>query len=121
MIKKETGQHYNWGQGCDGWHLLRHPELSVIQERMPPATSEVRHYHARARQFFFVLKGVATIELNNRRETLHAHEGIEIPPGAPHQVSNESNEAVEFLVVSQPPSHGDRVPAIDVSVADAQQ
>jgi mannose-6-phosphate isomerase-like protein (cupin superfamily) len=96
MIKKKTAEHYHWGNGCDGWHLLKHPELSVIQERMPPGTSEVRHYHERARQFFFVLTGSATIELNNRRETLHAHEGIEIPPGIPHQIFNESSDACEY-------------------------
>jgi hypothetical protein len=34
MIKKENAEHYNWGPGCDGWHLLKDPELSVIKERM---------------------------------------------------------------------------------------
>ena len=57
MIDKESAPHYGWGEGCDGWHLVRTPELSVIQERMPPGTSEVRHRHGRARQFFFVLSG----------------------------------------------------------------
>ena len=34
--------------------------------------------------------------------------GLEIPPGAAHGVANASAADVEFLVVSQPPSHGDR-------------
>ena len=30
-----NAEHYVWGDGCDGWHLLKHPDLSVIQERVP--------------------------------------------------------------------------------------
>lgn len=51
------------GDGCDGWHLLRGEELSVIQERMPPKTSEVAHFHTRSRQFFYVISGTLSILL----------------------------------------------------------
>jgi len=109
MISKGNVEHYVWGPGCDGWHLLKSAELSVIHERMPPGTSEVRHYHRVARQFFFVLIGTAKMEFDGECETLRAHEGVEVPPGVSHQMLNESNHDVEFLVISQPPSHGDRV------------
>jgi mannose-6-phosphate isomerase-like protein (cupin superfamily) len=111
MISSETAEHYTWGQRCDGWHLVRAEGLSVIQERMPPGTSEVRHFHQTARQFFFVLSGTLTIEAAGHRETLRTHQGFEVLPGVPHQVFNESGDLVEFLVISQPPSHGDRIPA----------
>lgn len=106
-----SAPHYRWGAGCDGWHLLRTPDLSVIQERMPPGTSEVRHRHAVARQFFFVLSGELELELAGVRHQLLAGIGLEVAPGAPHQASNRSDTDVEFLVISQPPSHGDRLPA----------
>jgi len=59
----QTAEHYTWGDGCDGWHLLRGEELSVIQERMPPKTSEVAHFHTRSRQFFYVISGTLSILL----------------------------------------------------------
>lgn len=108
MISKESAQHYVWGQNCDGWHLVKTPELSVIHERMPPGTAEVRHLHANSRQFFFVLSGTATLEVGGRREVLRRHEGVEVPPRVPHQMVNESEGEVEFIVVSHPSSHGDR-------------
>jgi mannose-6-phosphate isomerase-like protein (cupin superfamily) len=37
-----------------------------------------------------------------------AGEGLQIEPGVAHQIANRSEENVEFLVVSQPHSHGDR-------------
>ena len=109
MIGRETAEHYRWGEGCDGWHLVKRADLSVIQERMLPSTAEVRHYHRASRQFFYVLQGALTLELDGRREVLTACHGVEVPPGAPHQARNDSDADVEFLVVSMPPSHGDRV------------
>ena len=75
---------------------------------MPPSTSEGRHYHQRAHQFFLVLRGRLTIEGPRVTHELGPGQGIVIPAPAPHRVSNAGTAAVEFLVVSQPPSHGDR-------------
>ncbi len=107
-ISKLTAEHYTWGNGCDGWHLVRNPQLSVIQERMPAGSAEVRHFHHRAQQFFYVLAGKAVMEMNGRSIVLSAGEGVWIPAGASHQMKNESGDEVHFLVISQPPSHGDR-------------
>ncbi|WP_040949496.1 cupin domain-containing protein [Gorillibacterium massiliense] len=108
-ISKRTGEHYLWGDGCDGWHLVKNPELSVIHERMPAGTGEVRHYHNRSTQYFFVLSGIATIEIAGEEVILHPQEGVEIPPLTAHQMFNKSEEAIEFLVISQPTTRGDRV------------
>ncbi|HEU5089844.1 MAG TPA: hypothetical protein VFT99_20450, partial [Roseiflexaceae bacterium] len=78
LISIDTAHHYTWGQDADGWHLVQTAELSVIQERMPPGTAEVRHSHRQARQ------------------------GIEVAPGIAHQIRNNSQQDLEFLVVSQP-------------------
>jgi quercetin dioxygenase-like cupin family protein len=110
VVSTKTAEHYTWGDGCDGWHLLRAPGLSVIQERMPPGAAEARHLHERARQFFYVLAGRLTMELEGRRHRIRAGEGLEVPPGAAHQALNDSDADVHFLVVSHPHSHGDRLP-----------
>lgn len=111
MISAATAEHYTWGSVCDGWHLVKGDALSVIQERMPPGASEQRHYHERARQFFFVLRGVATMELDGKLVTLREREGVEVAPGVPHTMMNRSAADVEFLVVSVPRAHGDRIVA----------
>jgi mannose-6-phosphate isomerase-like protein (cupin superfamily) len=76
---------------------------------MPPNTSEVRHYHTKSRQFFFVLSGTATLEINGVSEHITPLEGVEVPPHVAHQMMNRSDEDVEFLVISQPTSKEDRV------------
>jgi mannose-6-phosphate isomerase-like protein (cupin superfamily) len=100
--------HYTWGEVCDGWNLLRGENLSVIEERMPPVAEEQRHFHQRSRQFFYVLEGELTMEVDGREHRIKARQGLEIAPGERHQAKNSSSADVRFLVVSQPPSHGDR-------------
>jgi mannose-6-phosphate isomerase-like protein (cupin superfamily) len=107
-VRIANAEHYVWGGVCDGWHLLRGENLSVIEERMPPGAAEQRHFHERARQFFYVLEGELTMEVDKRNYRLAAGEGLEIAPGQAHQALNLSVAGTRFLVISQPPSHGDR-------------
>lgn len=111
-VSTATAEHYAWGAGADGWHLVRSAGLSVIQESMPPGTAEVRHRHGASRQFFFVLAGELTIEVEGAMHTLAPRAGLEVAPGLAHEVRNMSGEPAEFLVISQPPSHGDRATAL---------
>jgi len=107
-ISTGSAEHYLWGEGCEGWHLVKDASLSVIQERMPPATAERRHRHAQARQFFYVLSGQLTLEVEGEVHRLGPNQGIEVAPGVAHQAFNHAPEDARFLVISQPPSHGDR-------------
>lgn len=116
-ISKETAEHYIWGGVCDGWHLLKRQDMSIIHERMPAGSREARHYHSLSRQFFFVLSGELTMELDGETHHISAHHGIEIPPQAKHQAQNTSTADVEFIVISHPTTRGDRVD-IEAQVAD---
>lgn len=110
-ISRDTAEHYNWQTFCDGWHLLKRDDLSVITERMPSHTAEETHLHERARQFFYILSGTATMRFADRDVTLQPGEEIEIPPLTAHQMRNDSGGDTEFLVVSAPKAHGDRIAA----------
>jgi mannose-6-phosphate isomerase-like protein (cupin superfamily) len=109
IVNTANTEHYNWGNMCEGWHLVKNDGLSIIQEKMPPGTSEVKHYHEKSRQFFYILSGVASIEIQDKTYILHPLDGIEIPPLIPHQMQNNSSGELSFIVVSQPKSHGDRI------------
>ncbi|MCT7579144.1 cupin domain-containing protein [Aliarcobacter butzleri] len=109
LVSIKNAEHYFWGEKCDGWHLVKSSGLSVIQERVPHGCSEVRHYHERSEQFFYVLSGIATMEVDGNIYQMTAGSGIHVPAGIPHQLSNHQTDDLVFLVVSTPPSHGDRV------------
>lgn len=108
VTSRDSAEHYGWGDCCDGWYLVKNDRLNVIQERMPPGSSETRHRHRKAQQFFYVLNGEAALDLDGRVLVLHAAEGALVPAGAAHRMQNRSGRDLEFLVTSEPPSHGDR-------------
>jgi mannose-6-phosphate isomerase-like protein (cupin superfamily) len=108
VISTRTAEHYPWGDRCDGWFLLKSAGLHVIEERMPPGTSEKRHYHDRAEQLFYVLSGELTMKFAGDSVKVRAREALRVPAREAHQAANESDAPVEFLVISFPPSHGDR-------------
>ena len=111
ILNTENTEHYKWGANSDGWHLLKSDSLSVIEENVPPMDREQRHFHANCQQFFYVLSGIATIEISGEVFEVHPNNGIHIPAGKPHQLINNDAKPLRFLVISQPASHGDRVKA----------
>jgi mannose-6-phosphate isomerase-like protein (cupin superfamily) len=109
VSKSQPLKHYKWGDDCDGWNLVENESLSIKQEAMPAGTAEVMHYHQRAQQFFYILKGTATFEIRQRFSKVHAGEGIHIRKGEKHRILNNEHEDLEFILCSQPATAADRI------------
>ncbi|NKF49158.1 cupin domain-containing protein [Shewanella sp. WXL01] len=108
VVSKHNAEHYLWGDNCDGWHLASSERLSVIQERVPPGCQEARHLHTQSEQFFFVLSGCATLEVNGEVFELSAQQGKHVAANTPHQLKNLADQDLHFIVTSTPPSLSDR-------------
>lgn len=109
VSKQEPLQYYQWGEGCEGWNLVDETSLSVKQERMPAGSAEEWHYHQYAQQFFFILKGQATFEIENETVIIKEQEGIQIKPGQKHRIINHTAFETEFILSSQPSTANDRI------------
>lgn len=109
VVSLQNSEHYIWGQVCEGWHLLKRGEMSIIQERVPAGGAEVMHYHRAARQFFYILEGEGIMILEDRLVVLQKGQGLEIAPEVPHRFLNQSDGDVHFLVISVPSTRSDRV------------
>lgn len=109
VTNTDNSEHYIWGENCDGRHLLKSDSLSVIQEKMSPGTKESLHFHSKAQQFFYILKGTATFEVDNELYVVEENNGFHIQASQKHRIFNRTNQDLEFLVISQPKSHGDRI------------
>lgn len=108
-MPQRSGEHYCWGDGCEGWRLFDDGQLNVTQERMPPGTSEARHAHRLAGQYFYVLAGGLNIELPDRVVALKPREGVYVSPTVAHRVANTGAVDAEFILVSRPSSRGDKI------------
>lgn len=113
LNKHNALQHYKWGNNCDGWVFVDADELSVKQELMPPGTAESLHYHKNAQQVFFILKGIATFEVEGQFFSIKESEGFHIPAGKKHRIVNNANADLEFILSSQPSTNNDRFNCIE--------
>jgi len=109
VISEDNSEHYLSGAICDGWHLAKTSAFCVISESVPAGCGEVRHFHQRSERFFYVMDGEASIELDGECHVIGSRQAIHIPADAVHQLKNNHSVELKFLVVSTPPSHGDRV------------
>jgi mannose-6-phosphate isomerase-like protein (cupin superfamily) len=108
VVNRSNAEHYRWGHECDAWHLAKNPQMTVIEELIPPGAAEVRHHHKKAQQFFYILSGEAMMNVEGEPVLIPAGSGIHIMPGVWHQIRNPSSSPLRLLVISHPPSHGDK-------------
>ena len=108
VSKYKSLTHYTWGNACDGWVLVDTQTLSVKQEQMPAQTAEDFHYHKEAQQFFYILNGTASFEIDNNTYTVRRGEGFHVLPGEVHRIVNNTEEPLEFILSSQPSTQNDR-------------
>jgi len=109
VLNKHTAlHHYKWGNDCDGCVFVDTDALSVKQELMPANTAESLHYHKNAQQFFFILKGNATFEVEGQIFSVKENEGFHIPAGKKHRIVNNANTDLEFILSAQPSTNNDR-------------
>jgi quercetin dioxygenase-like cupin family protein len=76
---------------------------------MPAGTSEERHFHKHAQQFFYILKGKARFEIEDTSIEVNSGEGLHIPAGKKHRISNAADDDLEFLLCSEPSTINDRI------------
>jgi mannose-6-phosphate isomerase-like protein (cupin superfamily) len=109
IISLETAPHYMWGLNCQSWVFVESDGLSVKRERMPAGSSERPHFHRRAHQCFYVLRGTATMTIDEREVVIREGEGLLVAANAEHWIANNTAAEVEFLVISQPTTKNDRI------------
>jgi len=80
-----------------------------LKKKMPSKTAENLHFHKKAQQFFYILKGIATFELEGELFVINEKQGFHIEPNQKHRILNNTESDLEFIVISEPKSHGDRV------------
>lgn len=109
----QNSEHYKWGNNCDSYVLLNNKNLSVKFEKMPPKTTEEKHFHKFSQQYFFIINGNVEFEITNSSKEIQKimvreNEGIHIPSNTEHKILNFSENEIKFLVISQPSTDNDR-------------
>ncbi len=75
---------------------------SLAEIKLPPGKASRRHYHPTAEESYYILKGVATVELDGETRQLSPGDAIAISPKKAHQIHNLSGTDLVFLAVCVP-------------------
>jgi mannose-6-phosphate isomerase-like protein (cupin superfamily) len=74
---------------------------SLAEARVPAGAATDRHYHKLSEEFYFLLEGRGTMEIDGSSREVGPGDAILIPPGAWHQIRAE--EDLVFLCCCAPP------------------
>jgi hypothetical protein len=84
------------------------PNTGDITVRLKRDRDRAGRFHSSNSQTVRAISVTPSVE--NSRALWHITSSSPVPnAGTPHQIRNSSNRPVDFLVISQPQGHGDRV------------
>jgi len=79
---------------------------SLAEATLPEGCATQRHYHKLSEEFYFILEGSGTMEINGETRATVPGDAILIPSGAWHQIT--ATTPLRFLCCCAPPySHED--------------
>ena len=79
---------------------------SLAEARVPAGGATQRHFHRVAEEYYFILEGRGTIDIDGESRAVAPGDAILIPPGAWHTIA--ADEPLRFLCCCAPPySHDD--------------
>ena len=79
---------------------------SLAEATVPTGSATQRHYHKLSEEFYFILEGHGTMEIDGEERPVSPGDAILIPPGAWHQIT--ASQTLRFLCCCAPPySHED--------------
>jgi mannose-6-phosphate isomerase-like protein (cupin superfamily) len=76
---------------------------SLAEAGLPASGATQRHYHRLSEEFYFILEGSGTMEIDGEERSVGPGDAILIPPGAWHQIRTGADGGVRFLCCCAPP------------------
>jgi mannose-6-phosphate isomerase-like protein (cupin superfamily) len=74
---------------------------SLAEATIPAGGATQRHYHRASEEFYYILEGSGSMEIDGETREVGVGDAILIPPGAWHQIT--AAEALRFLCCCAPP------------------
>ena len=76
---------------------------SLAEAAVPAGGATQRHYHRLSEEFYFLLEGRGTMEIDGETRKVGPGDAILIPAGAWHQITADTGETLRFLCCCAPP------------------
>jgi mannose-6-phosphate isomerase-like protein (cupin superfamily) len=84
------------------YELIGAQKHSLAAVTIPPGRSSDRHHHRVSEETYFILRGTARMIVDGQTFRLGPGQACLIQPPEQHQVFNDGDDDLEFVVVSAP-------------------
>ncbi len=75
---------------------------SLAQIVIPPGKTSLKHYHPTAEESYYILSGLARMDMDGTSTTLHPGDSIAILPNRIHQIANAGPDDLVLLAICVP-------------------
>ena len=75
---------------------------SLAEARLLPGLSTEEHYHPQTEEIYYILTGSGRMVIDGESRDVKKHDGIAIPPGARHKITNTGTDDLIFLCCCVP-------------------
>lgn len=75
---------------------------SLAEATLPPGGSTTEHYHPKAEEIYYLLKGQGRMKLEGELRDVTVGDAIAIPPGKHHKIWNTGTDPLIFLCCCAP-------------------
>lgn len=76
---------------------------SLAEATLRPGGATERHYHRSSEEFYFILEGIGTMEIDGELRRVIPGDGILIRPGSWHQITADDAGGLRLLCCCSPP------------------
>ena len=76
-------------------------QQSLAEATVPAGGATQRHYHRLSEEFYYILRGRGTMEIDGEERAVGVGDAVLIPAGAWHQI--RADEELRFLCCCAPP------------------
>jgi mannose-6-phosphate isomerase-like protein (cupin superfamily) len=75
---------------------------SLAEARVAPGKATLEHYHPKAEEIYYILKGKGKMKIDNEVRVIRSGDGIVILPGKRHKMWNAGEDDLVFLCCCSP-------------------
>lgn len=75
---------------------------SVAEATLPAGKTTIEHSHPKSEEIYYILSGTGKIKVNGETAEVKKYDGIAIPPGQTHQITNTGTDPLVFICCCAP-------------------
>ena len=83
--------------------LPKNIPFSIALATVRPGQKTLKHIHETSTEFYYITRGVGTIQLNSKKANIEQNTLIYIPAKTKHAVTNTGKENLLILCICNPP------------------